>query len=151
MAVNEFTKFIVTGVIGAIIGAGGAFYSFKSAATAENQFFMQMDFRRYQAATDTNMSLEERHALLVELKEAYLTGYESVFRVNLEQDIADAKASIVRIANEKNISNEAALKARIEEQKRTQEQSKAKAQAAVRRNPIIFEACMQPNSRILCP
>lgn len=149
--VNDFTKFIVTGVIGAFVGTAATFYSFKSATTAENQFYMQMDFRRYQTASDMTVNVEERHSLLNKLKEAYDDGYEKIFVENLNQDIKEAATAIVRIQKRAKISEEAEAEARAEEQKRMAEMAEEKAIQAVRQNPVIFEACQQQNSKFLCP
>ena len=157
---NTFWSLGISGLIGAAIGAGGAYFTQKQANIVENQYFMELDFRRHSAMLSEGLSFEDKLENLNLLKDARIQGFQSIFDRNLKRDINEVTASITAIEKARKASEAAAATVRQQEEAaaiaRQKEQDKADAAAqlrkeqAVRTNPVIFDSCGFGTNQI-CP
>lgn len=142
--------FTFAGFIGVLLGAGSMIYAQKSADTAENQYYMELDLLRLQTIVDEGRSFEEKLTYLELLKTAKDRGFRPVFEKNLEKDIETTRAALNRIREAEKRSQEDARQARAAEESRAIREAQEQKEKAVRTNPRIFEECMVTPG-LICP
>lgn len=138
---GAFLGFTVSGLIGGAIAYFGVIFAQQSAATAENQYFMQLDQIRHATYLSESLSFEDKLKELALLQDIKDNGFRVAFEGNLERDIARLEDELARIASAQEESDEAAASERAAAELRAANAAQQLKEEAVRTNPIIFQDC----------
>jgi len=161
---RSFWSLGISGLVGAVIGIGGTFFSQQQANTAQNHYYMELDRLRHNIVLNDTVDFGEKFDDLQLLKEVKQNGFRSVFEQNLERDIEEISIAIENIKRAEEAAAEAAADAddaraaaeiaakaaTSQENARAAAAAQARKEKAVRINPLIFENCGR-GTGIHCP
>lgn len=147
---TSFWSVTISGLIGVAIGAGSMFFAQKSATTAENQYFMELDLLRISTISDNKRSFEDKLEALTLLEKANTSGFRAVFLENLKEDIEQTSTVIANITEAQQESAEKAAQALREEQSKAALAAQQSKERAITTNPAFFFECGQ-GTKTICP
>ena len=146
---------VISGLIGAAIGAGGVYFSQEQATIAENQYYMQLDQLRLSEFA-SGESLEKRLESMRDFEKIENEGYRRSFNDSLKVSIDLLETEIAEI--KKAASKNAEETARLEAEATAKAEAKRQFEQAVRTNPLIFDSCDSKSSSgtwrrsgLICP